>query len=364
MRSCGYFSLCVVAVLAACSDNGSGGGTASTAGGGSGGGGTAGVSAGGTAAGGSAGTAQGGSAGTSVAGAGGSGAGSGGAAGAAGSSGGTSGGGAGGAGGGAGGGMGNPGAVPSLGCGTAATDTPGTFVLHNTTAGSFDRSYYVRLPEGYDPMRAYPLMLIGPGCGGSGDMAIPVQNEAGDDAIVVGLNISSEASGRDCFMTESPESPELPYFDAVWQEVSAGYCVDTERVFYGGFSSGSWLAYLYGCARANVLRAHGNVAGGPAPIPDCPGPVAAIMIHDENDGSNGIGGGEAARARVLEQNNCTGTDTEMWDAQYPMCQKYTGCPAEYPVVWCQTSGVGHSPQDDLSAPVFWKFLMQLPPRTP
>lgn len=362
MRSCGYFSLCVVAVLAACSDNGSGGGgTGTTAGGGGGGGGSAGVSAAGAAGGGVAGTAQGGSGGTPIGGSGGTSAGAGGAAGAAGSGGGASGGGAGG---GAGGGTGNPGAVPSMGCGTAATDTPGSFVLHDTTAGGFDRSYYVRLPGGYDPMRAYPLMIIGPGCGGSGDMAIPVQNETGDDAIVVGLNISSEASGRDCFMTESPESPELDYFDVVYSEVTSGYCVDTERVFYGGFSSGSWLAYLLGCARADKIRAHGNVAGGPAPIPECAGKVAAIMIHDENDGSNNIGGGEAARARVLDQNGCTGTDTEMWDAQYPMCQKYSGCPAEYPVVWCQTSGVNHSPQDELSAPVFWKFLMQQPPRTP
>lgn len=235
-----------------------------------------------------------------------------------------------------------------------------TFVEHDLTVGEYQRSYFVRLPTGYDPTRAYPLLIIGPGCGGSGDNAIPVQDEAGADAIVVGLNISAEVAGRDCFMTESPESPELDYFDAMWAEVSAGYCVDTARVLYGGFSSGAWLAHLFGCARSNILRAQGNVAGGPAPIPECAGPVAAIMIHDENDGANGIEGGEAARARILEQNGCTGDATMAWDAAYPMCQVYTGCPAEYPVVWCQTSGVNHDPQNDLSAPLFWKFLMDLP----
>lgn len=252
------------------------------------------------------------------------------------------------------------GSIPSMGCGTAATDTPETFVQHDMTVDGHARSYFVRLPPEYDPMRAYPLMFIGPGCGGSGDNAIPVQDETGADAIVVGMNISAEVTGRDCFMTESPESPELLYFDAMWAEVSQGYCVDTARVFYGGFSSGAWLSHLLGCARSNILRAQGNVAGGPAPIPECAGPIAAIMIHDENDGSNGIGGGEAARARILEQNGCTGTETMPYDAAYPMCQRYTGCPAEYPVVWCQTSGVGHDPQNDLSAPLFWKFLMELP----
>jgi polyhydroxybutyrate depolymerase len=236
-----------------------------------------------------------------------------------------------------------------------------TFVEHETQAGGFDRSYFVWLPAGYDPMRAYPLMIMGPGCGGNGENAIPVQNETGADAIVVGLNISAEAAGRDCFMTESAESPELAYFDAMWAEVSAAYCVDTARVFYGGFSSGSWLANLLGCARADVLRAQGNVAGGPSPIPECPGPVAAIMIHDENDGSNGIGGGEASRDRILEQNGCTGTNTMPWNVDYPECQLYIGCPAEYPVVWCPTSGQGHDPQNDFSAPAFWDFLMSLPP---
>jgi hypothetical protein len=111
---------------------------------------------------------------------------------------------------------GDPNSIPSTGCGLPAADTPETFVQHNTQAGGFARSYYVRLPAGYDPMRAYPLLVIGPGCGGTGDNAIPIQDQAGTDAIVVGLNISAEAAGRDCFMTESPTSPELAYFDVMW----------------------------------------------------------------------------------------------------------------------------------------------------
>jgi polyhydroxybutyrate depolymerase len=256
---------------------------------------------------------------------------------------------------------GDPNSIPSTGCGLPAADTPETFVQHNTQAGGFARSYYVRLPAGYDPMRAYPLLVIGPGCGGTGDNAIPIQDQAGTDAIVVGLNISAEAAGRDCFMTESPTSPELAYFDVMWSEVESAYCIDTAKVLYGGFSSGSWLANLLGCARSNIIRAQGNVAGGPPPLPECAGPVAALMIHDENDGSNGIGGGQTARDRILSANGCAGTDTAAWDPEFPACQAYTGCPAEYPVVWCQTTGAGHDPQNSLSGPAFWKFLTSLPP---
>jgi poly(3-hydroxybutyrate) depolymerase len=245
----------------------------------------------------------------------------------------------------------------------AATDTPETFSQHTMTVDGHERSYYVRLPAGYDQNRAYPLTIMGPGCGGRGDQSIPIQDAAGPDAIVVGLNISAEVTGRDCFMTESAESPELPYFDAMWAEVSAGYCIDTKRVLYGGFSSGAWLANLYGCAKSNILRVQASVAGGPPPLPECPDPIAAIFIHDVGDNTNGLGGVQAARDRVLMKNGCTGTETMPWDPEYPDCEIYTGCPADYPVVWCEPdSGMGHNPLDAMSAPAFWKFFSALGPK--
>jgi poly(3-hydroxybutyrate) depolymerase len=225
------------------------------------------------------------------------------------------------------------------------------------------RSFFVRLPAGYDNTRAYPLTIMGPGCGGSGDMSIPIQNAAGPDAIVVGLNISAEVTGRDCFMTESATSPELDYFDAMYAEMSAGYCIDTKRVLYGGFSSGAWLANLLGCARSNIIHIQGSSAGGLPPLPECPDPVAAIFFHDQGDNTNPLGGIQAARDRILTKNGCTGTMTMPWDAMFPDCQTYTGCPAAFPVVWCMTNNnSGHSPQDMLTAPAFWKLLMQLPPK--
>ena len=53
-----------------------------------------------------------------------------------------------------------------------------------------------------------------------------------------------------------------------------------------------------------------------------------------------------------------------WDPMYPMCVKYTGCPAAYPVVWCALQG-GH--QVDNSGGVsykagIWKFWSSLPAR--
>lgn len=39
-----------------------------------------------------------------------------------------------------------------------------------------NREYYVWLPAGYDPTRAYPLVFEGPGCGGKGTDVYPFTN--------------------------------------------------------------------------------------------------------------------------------------------------------------------------------------------
>src|SRR5438105_8818189 len=51
-----------------------------------------------------------------------------------------------------------------------------------------NRVYWGRLPKSFDPSRAYPLALLGPGCGASGNSAIPLEEASKDEAILVGLN--------------------------------------------------------------------------------------------------------------------------------------------------------------------------------
>lgn len=264
---------------------------------------------------------------------------------------------------GSGGGPDNSAATPSAGCGTLATDAPGTFVAHQVVAAGYTREYFVRLPVAYDPARAYPTVILGAGCGGTGETVIPVHTAAQADAIVVGLSPSFEVAGRDCFMTESPTSPEIDFFDAVLAAMKQGYCVDESRVFMGGFSSGSWLTNLIGCARGDVVRAQGNAAGGPPPLPECTGPIAAIMVHDVGDEANSIDLGRQTRDRLRQLNGCTEA-TAPWDAQFPECVAYQGCMAGYPLVWCETSGKGHSDNVPISTQGFWKFWSSLPPLAP
>lgn len=263
------------------------------------------------------------------------------------------------AGGAGGGGSTTPGAKPSAGCGKAAAQALETFVQAKVTAKGFERTYFVRLPAAYDPMRAYPTVVVAAACGGTGDKSISIQDASKSDAIVIGLNWSKDVSGRDCFNTESATSPDIDFFDAALLAVESSSCVDQNRVFFEGFSSGSWLTNLIGCARGDVLRGQGNASGGPPPLPTCKGPIATIMVHDMSDGSNSYSGGIQTRDRIRKLNGCS-EQTAPWDAAYPECVAFQGCMPGYPVVFCTTNGKGHTENKPFSTEGFWKFWSVLP----
>jgi polyhydroxybutyrate depolymerase len=266
-------------------------------------------------------------------------------------------------------------AASSTGCGIFAEIEPGTPILQTISVSGVEamfqeREFYVRLPLTYDPLRAYPLILLGHGCGGTGTSVIPIFQESGEDAIVVGL--SSTPDNNHCFATSGgTASPEIAFFDALLADLSARYCVDTGKVFVAGFSSGAWLSNLLGCARGDKIRGIGTMAGGlsDAIQGQCVGHVAAMMMADTEDSSNPIispdavtgvdEGSGAAHTLTADRNGCS-TEMTPWDAEFPECQQNTGCDPAYPVVWCVTSGKGHSDQIPMSTVGLWRFWSSLP----
>jgi len=285
---------------------------------------------------------------------------------------------------GVGGGSNMAGAVPSKGCGMAAPamQTPGTFVKYTETIAASavvtakwqPRDYWVWVPPNYNPAHAYPTVFVGPGCGGTGDKSIPIQNASGNDAIVVGLDYSSAATGRDCFMTEAFPDPEVDYVEGTAANVKAAFCVDESRLFIEGFSSGSWIAYLEGCVDGGggLFKGIGTATGnwqGSLPDTACKGPVAYMGAHDSGDPQsyNSYPGG---RDHVLKLNGCTsppvttpydpGSMVKAPGGKTISCVQYMGCKA--PTVFCTTTGEGHSDQVDsgLSTFGYWKFWMALP----
>jgi poly(3-hydroxybutyrate) depolymerase len=267
-----------------------------------------------------------------------------------------------GTGGSAGGGAGSAGSAgsgtstPSAGCNMPAGQALGSWVEQpKLNVSGTDRQWWVWLPTGYDPAKAYPVIFTFHGCGGP-DNIVPMQKVAGDKTILVrGTGISN----TNCW-DQGPNGTDVKFFDQMLADVLAKRCADSSRVFATGYSSGSWLVNSLECVRGDKLRATGTVAGGKqfGDNQECVGRVARIFVHDGDDPENPISyGNDDERDRLLELNHC------MMSAPVPEepapCARYQGCDPGFPVIWCQTEGEGHNRQDDLAPGAFWKLFSSL-----
>jgi poly(3-hydroxybutyrate) depolymerase len=249
-----------------------------------------------------------------------------------------------------------------MGTGTNLTDTP-------IATNAIPRTFWVRVPADYDPSHPYRVVYVGQGCGGYQMANIYTfqlyKESAGgtEQAIYVALDLPENQVNMDCYDNRSgPSSGEWEAFQLIQQFVDANYCADLNHIYVAGYSTGGYLANMWGCYFAGAptpprklapgyhIRAQIAVSGGEPPMqPTCGGPVAALILHDTVD-SNPFSGALAALARVGRTNGC---DTTYDDAtlQVPwhsdvvgpdVCKKFVGCPAGYPVVFCTTTGQGHS----------------------
>jgi pimeloyl-ACP methyl ester carboxylesterase len=324
--------------------------------------------------------------------------------------------------------------------------TAQSVVQFNTMPGANQpvaRQYFVRLPDNYDNTKPYRVIYQGTGCGkrqdddptapkaqpplatdpnsvGARTGAILVQLEQGtynpatynQGAPCNPMNMSGcTTNSAYCFddwafdnplavMTSSiPDGPpsgavamEKGYFAALHTAIENAYCVDKNREFYAGYSSGGWLAQQLGCWFPDVLRAQANVTGGVPPlIKAMPNycvqhPIAYFSIHNNPDPSNTFQGSVDGARRAFGLNGCTGTfpiPPSAGAAAIPAglevyqitdstgkvlvpnnsafrCYHYTTCPAAYPMYFC-VSGIAdpnmqHDAQGATSAPAFWEFF--------
>jgi poly(3-hydroxybutyrate) depolymerase len=283
---------------------------------------------------------------------------------------------------------------PSAGCNKPAVQALGQYVRREVTvagapADATTRIYYLRLPAGYDPARPYRTVYLGPGCGEPQDdtpqnwKSYPMETVSGEQGIFVAMEPSRRNTAtygavptHYCFEDMAADSVEYSYFGALHQAVEDIACVDRERQFFAGYSSGGWMAHQLGCAFPDVLRAQGSVTGGLPPsirdrLKTCVAhPVAAFLIHDFNDVSNLYQGSVAAAERLFAVNGCTGTFTAPNLAQgktpYTItgrpntgtfsCVSYSGCPAAYPIVFCTSQDQMHGSQEASAVPGFWEFF--------
>jgi poly(3-hydroxybutyrate) depolymerase len=341
------------------------------------------------------------------------------------------------------------------------------------------RTFWVRIPADYSPDHKYRTVYLGQGCGGynaANTATYQLFNTklgGTDEAIYVALDIPMDMANQDCYDNrDGPASQEWEAFQLIHSFVDASFCVDNDRIFYAGYSTGGWLASMWGCyfagdgeapwngkvpqsgsvsgtqltSRAGSIdgggrdadvsdasstggagttgaagtmggggaagtagvtgaagttgdgaaglggegaagtvgsipyvpsagarkfapqyhiRAQAAVSGGePDNNPPCNGPIAAIWLHDVNDSNAYTANHTLSLGRVLKMNGCYSNNpkTVPWhetELGKGVCVQYTDCPADYPVVFCTTSGLGHQAQPEKAVPGFSIFFNEL-----
>jgi poly(3-hydroxybutyrate) depolymerase len=252
-----------------------------------------------------------------------------------------------------------------------------------------DRDYFVWLPSDYDSAKAYRVTFLYMGCGNrsAADVSTYKLMSRDPESIYVamdmtplsvnvnGVDVLLPPVGKDCYdNTIGKQSIEWEFMALTASLVQQSFCVDENRLYVAGYSSGAWVANMMGCyfAGPNPARQFGkdisvrgqmSVSGGPV-LPDvpCGGKVAALWIHDLDDEENAIAGdAQTSLPRVLAANGCSGGASgpqAPWGStpnESSICQQFTACPAAYPVVFCTTSGLGHSSEDPVAIPAFIEF---------
>lgn len=229
---------------------------------------------------------------------------------------------------------------PSAGCGKA---NPRTGSSSNPLTDG--KPYYVKLPTNYDPNTPYRLLFV---FNPTGNPITWAENSAGYE------RLSAKDTAIRVYPHENPSdlarSPggwsgdDVASFGPLYDAVVSNFCVDRERVFATGESSGGDFASVLGCEYGDKLRGVGPCATKPvngypldASRRQCKGDVTAIVIHGANDRVVGPQNGPATRDFYTAINACGSASepVEGYTDSLSNCVMFTGCKDNYPVYWCQ-----------------------------
>ena len=194
-----------------------------------------------------------------------------------------------------------PTGVGSQGCGVQSPT--GTF-HQSVDVGGESRSFFVSVPDDYDPDRRYPLVFGYHGGDDFGGEAMRDYLElehvepVGSEIFVYpdARGVHSPGAGGFEYGVGELAAADDAFFDAILATVSSNYCIDENRVFATGQSAGGGYVVQLACHRGDVVRAAVPVAanlvlcgdsscsgwGGTHPSL-CVGDANYMQMHGTND---------------------------------------------------------------------------------
>jgi poly(3-hydroxybutyrate) depolymerase len=219
------------------------------------------------------------------------------------------------------------------------------------------RSYIVKLPSGYDPLRPYRLIFAFHG----GMYDAQAVHDGGPPGSGPYYGIEVEAGGSAIFVAPqalsgswtNQDGRDIAYVNAMVARFKAELCVDESRIFATGFSFGGIMTVAIGCAGGGVFRAIAPMSASIRGTCDGDDPIAYFSTHGTNDSTITPAQGMAARDEFIGRNGCSMTTMP---AGREGCVSYQGCMAGAPVTFCTFTGV-HEPAP-YAGEAIWDFFAQ------
>jgi polyhydroxybutyrate depolymerase len=223
----------------------------------------------------------------------------------------------------------------------------GSMTAKSTTAAGKTRAYHLAVPQSARPKQAMPLVFL---LHGAGDTSPEKMRDwFGVESKMPGVlavypqalaRTRSDGTGGNVTRWDIVGNDDLAFFDVLLAELSDAYCIDRAHVFVTGFSSGGNFSQHLACNRQKDVKGMA-VVSGPGPFSDtCGGAVPVWMTHDVNDETLPIADARDSRDFWAEENGCQKTTWAPLPG-HPECKQNTSCSAHEPLVYCETTGVGH-----------------------
>lgn len=269
-------------------------------------------------------------------------------------------------------------------CAKPTDQEPDSSQKHELTSGDLERSYVLRLPEGYDRRDDWPLIVAYHGRGSTG-AEVEGYSELSDLPAVVAYPDGAVGTGsgyRKAWQGAPYEAPgvdDVAFTADLLAAIEADHCIDTTRVYATGKSNGAGLAALLACRLPGTFAAVAPVAPAlyPGTLTGCAEapPTPILEIHGVADATIPYAGDPDRDLPAIpewvqgwaDHNGCTTSTTRT--TRDVETTRWTGCDQGADVqhvavdggghVWPGAdvySGGGHVTHTIESATVIWDFF--------
>ena len=198
-------------------------------------------------------------------------------------------------------------------------------IVHDGT----NREYVLYIPDSYDGTSPVPLMLNFHGFGGNASdymMDADMRSLAESNIFILVYPQGSCSDGSSHWNPcpiggdNKSASDDVGFVEAMINEISSQYSVDTERVYAAGYSNGGMMAYGLANYKSDLIAAVASVSGV---MLDCTAPTThpmpVVHLHGTSDGvipydgSSLYSSAQSVLDYWIESNNTTTTPTVSTD---------------------------------------------------